>query len=218
MRDRCQGDSMKTHDALSCSLRSASWHQLCRSSASGASVAARLSPSYQASSLYSQCLLAQRENLFYLLLATCGTKTAARASATTQTAAMCPGVAPEIKESPNLKSQRGSAARNATPFQRPNKNQYAVLYASQRKPANGTQRTYVDSFATKNPPLTEAYKPRAGDLTDSISEQNWLSSLKKTAGEPHRHVLTQVRQSNRLVKKKYTNRKRYVKQTNHPKS
>lgn len=38
-----------------------------------------------------------------------------------------------------------------------------------------------------------------------------LSYNKKTAGEPHRHVLTRVRQSNRLVKKKYTKRNRYVK-------
>lgn len=38
-----------------------------------------------------------------------------------------------------------------------------------------------------------------------------FSYNKKTAGEPHRHVLTQVRQSNRLVKKKYTKGKRYVK-------
>lgn len=38
-----------------------------------------------------------------------------------------------------------------------------------------------------------------------------FNKYKKTTGEPHRHVLTQVRQPNRSVKHKYTKRKQYVK-------
>lgn len=141
-------------------------HRVDRCSSASSRSSTRYPTSHPTESLYSFGLLEQTKNISDLLLAASFSKTISGTTAPPTIFAMCHRTDTEVTSRSCLQAKPQSFRRTASSLYRNNPRWSAIYGPNQRTQAYQSQRVNVGLSVrlTKNPPLTEVYEPRAGDL------------------------------------------------------